>query len=221
MGKINLLIANAGETFTDKDIALIENAQTAAEKFISSNFDFDYEVDALITSPSYLLNTIPEDGISGHTYNSRLIAVVIDKKQAAMKEDAVFETVVHEMAHSLRWEKQSEYSDTMFKSMIFEGLAVALEEKAIEDTGRDSRQYFMAQVQATDQVIIDTIMAELADELDKTEYDYNTIFYTGNDKLPRWTGYRLGYYFVKKYLAANDKTINEATLSSYNDFKDK
>lgn len=41
-------------------------------------------------------------------------------------------------------------------------------------------------------------------------YDYQTIFFNGNNKLPRWSGYSLGYLTVKKYLEKSGKTIEEA-----------
>ncbi len=39
---------------------------------------------------------------------------------------------------------------------------------------------------------------------------YDTIFFNGNDDLPRWSGYSLGYYLVKKYLEKTGKKIEEA-----------
>ena len=37
----------------------------------------------------------------------------------------------HELVHSLRWEKVPEYAETMFNGMILEGMAVVLEEEAM------------------------------------------------------------------------------------------
>ena len=42
-------------------------------------------------------------------------------------------------------------------------------------------------------------------KLDSNEYNYDEIFFNGNDKLPRWSGYSLGYYLVKKYLEKTNK----------------
>jgi uncharacterized protein YjaZ len=219
MGKLNLFIANANNKFTDKELAIFKNAKEAAQDFISKNFDFDYDVDVIVTEPSFLASTIPEDGIVGKTYNSQLVILVVDKQQAAISEDSVFETICHEMSHALRWEKLSEYSNTLFKGMILEGLAVALEEKAINDTGRSQKQFFLKEIQSTDQAAIDSMIANLRDLFDNENYDYNTVFFTGNDVLPRWAGYRLGYYFVKKQLQESDMTIEKATLASYDDFR--
>jgi len=219
MGKINLLIANANDKFTDDEVNIFQKAVKTAEAFISANFDFDYNVDVLMTAPVHLLPTIPEDGITGRTYTSHFIIVVVDKQQAEISEDIVFETICHEMSHSLRWEKLPEYGDTLFKDMIFEGLAIVLEEKALTDTQRKHRQYFFEAVQETDQAMIDDITSQLKDRFNSGQYDHQKVLFTGDDKLPRWAGYRLGYYLVKKYLEVTGSTINEATLTSYSKFE--
>lgn len=219
MGKINLLIANANEKFTSDEVSILQRAANAAQDFISNCFNFDYEVDVVVTAPSFLISTIPEDGISGRTYNSNLIIIVLDKQQVEINEDIVFDTICHEMSHSLRWEKLDEYSSTMFQSMILEGLAIVLEEKALIDTGRKRKQFFLDTMLNTDQAMIDDMISQLNDDLNSEHYDYDRVFYTGDDKLPRWAGYRLGYYFVKKHLEATGTTIEEANLASYSDFK--
>lgn len=221
MGKINLLIANSSEAFTDEDISTIEKASSAANEFISKNFEFNYDVDVVITAPSYLINTIPEDGITGRTYTSRLIIIVINKKQSEITEDAIFETICHEMSHSIRWEYVPEYANTLFEGMILEGLAIALEEKAMTDTKRSSKQFFLKTIIETPPEIMKSLVSSLQKDFNKADYDYETIFYTGNRSLPRWAGYRLGYYFVINYLKQNNKSIEAATLASYKKFKQK
>ena len=189
------------------------------EAFIFAIFQqFDYEVDIIITTPSFILPTIAEDGIAGKTLHSRLIVLSIDKQQRKISEDFVFETICHEMSHSLRWEKLPEYAETMFDGMILEGLAVVLEEEAMVKTGRQDKQFFLKEMQKTPQAEIDKMIAVLKDKLEGKVYDYNKIFFTGDDILPRWAGYRLGYYFVKQYLRQTDQNIVQATLASYKDF---
>lgn len=219
MGKINLLTANANAKFTTSEISTFQKAAEAAEGFIADNFEFDYDVDIVITTPFYQINTIPEDGISGRTYTSRFIIIVIDKQQAVITKDTVFETICHEMSHSLRWEKVPEYANTLFEGMILEGLAIVLEENAMAETKQRHKQHFLTTMQETDQALINNIASQLKDTFNSERYDYDKIFYTGDDTLPRWAGYRLGYYLVKKYLETTGNTISQATLTSYTDFK--
>lgn len=218
MGKINLLITNANEYFSSVEVDSIHGAAESAEKFIKDHFTFDYSVDIVITSPSFLMKTIPEDGISGRTYNSRLIIIVLDKNQAAINEGIVYETICHEMSHSLRWEKLPEYSDNLFKGMILEGLATVLEEKALEEDGCDTPQFYLKTMRDTTESEYTVMINALKDSFENKSYDYETIFYTGNETLPRWTGYRLGYYYVKQYIEKTGRSIEEATLDSYDLF---
>lgn len=219
MGKINLLITNANGKFTAREVLIFRKAAKAAEDFISDTFEFDYDVDIIITTPTYHIGTILEDGIGGRTYTSHFIIIVVDKQQAKITEDVLFETMCHEMSHSLRWEKVPEYADTLFQNMVLEGLAVVLEEKALLDTKRRRKQHFLEVVQQTDQATINTIISRLKDKFDGKQYDHEKIFFTGDDKIPRWAGYRLGYHLVKKYLEATGSTVNQATLASYSDFE--
>lgn len=225
MPHINLLIANAAKSFSPAELKLFHSATKKAEAFISSAFDFDYDVDVVVAAPSFLMKTIPEDGIGARTYSSRFIAIVCDKQQAPICEDSVFEVLCHELSHSIRWEKNPEYTRNLFDETILEGLAVALEAKAMESAGRRKRQYFLQEMQNTSQEMIDNIITQLSDKLYDTNHtsssDYSTVFYTGNERLPRWAGYRLGYYFVKKYLAETGNDINEATVASYHCFTSK
>lgn len=194
-------------------------AAKQAETFVSSAFaHFDYEVDIIVTTPSFLLPTIAEDGVSGRTYHSRLIILSIDKQQHAINEDFVFETICHELSHSLRWEKVPEYAETLFDGMILEGLAVVLEEAAMAATQRPTTQYFLNTMQKTSIEEINSMIATLKDTFNSMDYDYTRVFFTGDNTLPRWAGYRLGYYFVKQYLEKTNRTIVQATEDQYQTF---
>ena len=219
MSKIHIYIANANQTFTNAEITIFKNATQKAEDFISATFaQFDYEVDVIIATSSFILPTIAEDGIAGKTLHSRLIILSLDKNQHEISEGFIFETICHEMSHSLRWEKLPEYAETMFDGVILEGLAVALEEEAMIKTGQQDKQFFLKEIRETPRAEIDKMITVLKDKFEDKIYDYNKIFFTGDDILPRWAGYRLGYYFVKQYLRQTDQDIVQATLASYKDF---
>ena len=63
------------------------------------------------------------------------------------------------------------------------------------------------------------ILSELWEQLDFNDYNYDEIFFNGNDKLPRWAGYSVGYYLVKKYLEKTNKKIEDAFADKYADFR--
>lgn len=222
MSRIHLYIANAGKDFTDTDVTTIRHAVKRAETFVSGVFrSFDYDLDLIVVSSSPTTPTIPQDGIGGRTYHSRLIVVALDKSQHELSEDFIFETVCHELSHSLRWEKVPEFAETLFDSMVMEGLAVVLEEQAMNQSGYELWQLFLTEVRRTEPKEINTMMTALKDKFDDTEYDYETIFFSGNDLLPRWTGYKLGYYLIKRYLSKTKQTIEQATLASYKELRQK
>lgn len=218
MGKITLHIANAGGAFSDNDLHSITTAAHNAEAYLTETCSFDFNVDIVVTAPSLLMRTVPEDGITGRTYNSRLIVIVLDKSQAEINKSSVFETICHEMSHAIRWEKLPEYANTLFEGMIMEGLAVALEEKVLADNGIAEKQFFLRTVLDTTPTMIEDMIEKLKSSFDDTEYDYEKIFFAGSDTLPRWAGYRLGYHYVQKYLEMNTVSIAEATTVSYKNF---
>ncbi len=218
MKKIKLSIANANGNFSDKQIATFYNDTDLAEKFISDNFDFDYEVDVIVTPESYLHKLIPEDGISGRTYRSDLIIISVNT-QSSTAHDFFFETLCHELSHSVRWNKVPEYSKNLFDDIILEGLAILLEEKALIDNCIEKKQFFLKEIQSTSHKTIDAISKRLDGLLTKDDYDYEKIFISGDREIPRWAGYKIGYFYAKKYLLSNNCDINTATLDSYEKFK--
>lgn len=217
MPKLKLTVANAGDHFSTDDVSAIQAGVRAAERFIVRHFELDYDINVIVTSPSYLMPTIPEDGISGRTYNSRLIMLVIDTAQTKASEDFVFETVCHELSHSLRWEKVPDRADTLLKAILFEGVATVLEEVAVEQTKRPSSQFYLNEIRQTDQNTINTIYANLVSMFDDTNYDYGTVFFDGDASLPRWSGYKLGYDLVRRYMGKNNIDIFHTAMLSYDE----
>jgi hypothetical protein len=218
MSKIKLLVADANDNFTANDMEKIERATALAEKFVSNNFDFNYEVNVIVIPPSYLLDVIPEDGISGRTYRYDLVVIVANTK-SGVSEDFFYETLCHELSHSLRWKNVPEHSVTLLDDIMFEGLAITLEEKAMVDEKNNNIQYFLKEMQKTDELTVNKIMPLIKNNLYDSKYDYNKIFIDGDNELPRWAGYKLGYHLVKKYLQNNGNDINKATLDSYKKLK--
>jgi uncharacterized protein YjaZ len=218
MSNIKLLIANANNKFAANQINKIKMATDLAEKFISKNFDFNYEVNVIVLPNEYLFSAIPEDSISGRTYRSDMIVISVNT-EIEISEDFFYETLCHELSHSIRWEKVQEHALTLFENIILEGLAITLEEKAMADENKNNLQYFLTEMQKTDEVTISNILSILENNLDNKIYDYNKIFIDGDKNLPRWSGYKIGYYFVKKYLHNKGKDISQATLDSYKNFK--
>ena len=127
------------------------------------------------------------------------------------------EMLVHELGHAARWGKNDEWMNTLFDGMISEGVATYFGTEFAKNNS-DKQFFTKAMLERSDEEN-ERILNELRGNLDDKNYDYTTIFFTGNDKLPRWSGYSLGYYLVKKYLEKTHKTIEEAFADKYKDFR--
>ena len=144
-----------------------------------------------------------------------IIRINIDDKKAT--ENLISENVVHELCHAARWGKNDEWIKSLFDGLIFEGLACVLEAEFVKD--RSEKSLFIKTILERTDDENEKILEKLRDQLDSNHYDYDTIFFNGNDKLSRWSGYSLGYYLVKKYLEKTGKKIEEAFADKYADFR--
>ena len=129
----------------------------------------------------------------------------------------ISENVVHELCHAARWGKNDEWIKSLFDGLIFEGLACVFEAEFVKD--RSEKSLFIKTILERTDEKNKKILEELRDQLDSNHYDYDTIFFNGNNELPRWSGYSLGYYLVKKYLEKTGKKIEEAFTDKYADFR--
>lgn len=125
--------------------------------------------------------------------------------------------LVHELCHAARWGKNDEWIASLFDGIINEGIATYFEAEFIKN--RNKRTVFIKTILDRSNEENEKILDLVRNRLDSNEYDYNKIFFTGNNKLPRWSGYSLGFYLVKKYLEKTGKTIEGAFADKYVDFK--
>ena len=159
---------------------------------------------------------IPEDGVGGRTRTADFIEFAVNQEKAT--ENLISEMLVHELCHAARWGKNNEWMMTsLFDGIISEGIATYFEAEFIKN--RNERTVFIQTILKRPDEENEKILDQVRDRLDSNEYDYNAIFFTGNNKLPRWSGYSLGFYLVKKYLEKTGKTIEEAFADKYVDFK--
>ena len=213
MNKVNILLTEAnGNLSTNRES--ITNAVKTAEEYVFSKFKVNWDIDLLITNRLYDI-IIPEDGVGGRTRTSDFIEFAINENIAT--ENLISEMVVHELCHAARWGKNDEWINTLFDSMISEGIATYLEAEFVKD--RAERTVFIKTILERTDGENKMILKELSDQLDSNYYDYDTIFFNGNDKLPRWSGYSLGYYLVKKYFEKANKKIEDAFTDKYAEFK--
>lgn len=212
MNKINLLITTANGSLLDSK-ELIERAVKRAEEYAFSRLKIDWEIDLVVTNKIPMI--IPENGAGGYTFSADYIRIIIEEKTAT--EDIVTESVVHELCHAARWGKNNEWTKSLFDGLIFEGIAVCFEAQFSENL--KSRQLFIETILERTDDKNEEILESLRDQLDSDSYDYDKIFFNGDERLPRWAGYSLGYYLVKRYLKKTGKKIEDAFADRYADFR--
>ena len=213
MSKINVLLANSAGEFNETQSDII-NAIKEVERYTFSKLKIDWNIDLVVNNRMDFL-VIPEDGVGGYTYASDFIISALDLK--SMSIPRFKEMLAHELCHAARWGKNDEWMNTLFDGMISEGVATYFNAEFAKNNSE--KQFFTKTILERSDEENEHILNELRGNLDDKHYDYNTIFFTGNDKLPRWSGYSLGYYLVKKYLEKTHKTIEEAFADKYEDFR--
>ena len=214
--KARLHIADAKKIFTEKDCLKIRNGVERAEKYTAPRLGIKEDIDIIVTPnlPDFL---IPEDHLGAFTYNGNFM--LLSFEHGYVVEDLVYEVVCHEMCHAARWQKSPEDMESLFDGMILEGLAICFEAQAVRE--QKQKQFFLETMLKRSDAENERILKILKDELDNKYYDSYTIFIAGNKQrnLPRWSGYSLGYYLVKKYLAETGKIIEGIYDEPYQDFR--
>lgn len=215
MNKINVLITRANGNLDGK-VKTIEKAVRVAEQYVFSRLKIDWDIDLLVTNRLYDI-IIHEDGVGGRTRTSDFIEFTIDEEKAT--ENLISEMVAHELCHAARWGKNDEWANSLFDGMISEGIATYFEAEFVKD--RTEKMLFIKTILERSDGENEKILEKLRSQLDLNycDYDYDTIFFNGGNELPRWSGYSLGYYLVKKYLKKTGKKIDEAFFDKYADFK--
>ncbi|MBR5669820.1 hypothetical protein IKX12_01945 [Candidatus Saccharibacteria bacterium] len=213
MNKVNLLLTEANGNLSGSK-EMIANAVKMAYKYVFPKLKVDWDIDLLVTNrlPDIV---IPEDGVGGRARASDFIEFAIDEEKAT--EVLISEMVAHEICHAARWGKNDEWASTLSDAIISEGIATCLEAEFAEN--RAEKTVFIKTILERTDDENEKILAKLRDQLDSDIYDYGAIFFDGNDELPRWAGYSLGYYLVKKYLEKTNKTIEDAFADKYADFR--
>ena len=213
MKNIKHYIANANGTLSKFEIQ-IEKAVKMAEDYAVMKLKIKFAINIIFINA--LDDVIPETHIGGRTYSNEFITIAIDSSVNEIKTEDLFQMICHELCHAARWQYNNELMSTLLDGMIFEGLATAFEiEAALEN--KLTLDYFAKTVANQTDNDNEKILDNLRNELNSQNYDYHKIFYPGDERLdlPRWAGYSVGYYLVKKYMAKTNKNASEIFAEKY------
>ena len=184
-----------------------------AKNYAVSKLKIVEDID-IVVAPDLQDFLIPEDHLGAFTYNGNFI--IISFAKGYVDENLLYEVTCHELCHAARWQKNKEDMKNLFDGMILEGLAVCFEEQAVKN--QKNKQFFLqTMLKRSDQENAE-ILKHIENDLDKNCYDYFT-FGDKERNIPRWAGYSVGYYLVKKYLAKTGKTVDEVFADPFDDFR--
>ena len=215
MNKINVLLANSNGNLRNTE-QMIKETVREAELYVFSRLNINWDIDLMITNHMPFV-LIPGDGVGGRTYWSDLITICVDEEK--LTKSKMTEMLVHELCHAARWGKNNEWMNTLFDGLINEGIATYFEAEFAKNL--EEKTVFIKTILERSDEENKKIFEKLYDQLESKSYDYETIFFNGSDELPRWAGYSLGYYLVKRYLERTGKKIEEAFFDKYADFRER
>lgn len=143
--------------------------------------------------------TIPHLGIGGQTITSNLVMVSLDPSSKfflSKIEEEILRTLAHELNHCARWECVG-YGKTFLEAMISEGLADHFDEEI-------SKEEPQAWSKSLNPKQIDRFLGLAREDFHNKNYNHTDWFFGSKTrKIPKWTGYSLGYYLVGEYLKRN------------------
>ena len=221
MGKILVPHIANGNGDLDRNIPSINAAVRDVEKFLQAHFQIRWKIDVIFSRGLYRM-AIPEDGVGGRTLTSGFIELAIGEN-ANPPRGIIAEMLAHEAGHAVRWGVNPQRSDSFIRNAIFEGIAICIQEEFAKKAKNTTFFLDIIRKRQNDCAYYLEIGRKTHEFWENTEYDYNLLFLDGgkleNGKsLPRWTGYKLGYYAVKEAMQQTSKTIFELYAQDFDFF---
>lgn len=102
-------------------------------------------------------------------------------------------SISHELHHSVRSNQMMQEPRTLGTFLIYEGLATCFE---TEVWGGQLSNW--ANALSNEQIL--EILPKVFENLDNPDYSHARWFF-GTDDMPKWAGYTIGVYLIKKYLS--------------------
>ena len=215
---INALISNPNHQL-DSCTDSIHEAISLANKYAPRLLGIKKNIDILFTDAFY--GIIPEENFGAYTHSSDFIKFTV-KSNSILETYDILNQLMHELAHAVRWQSNNEYSDTLLKTLIFEGIATAFSIEAQEKLNVPG-DFFIKTIRNTSEKKILESLSAISGELSDSHFNDNRIFaYTPDSSdLPRWTGYKIGYYLVCRYLELTNQKASGIIDIKYQTIIDK
>lgn len=199
------------ENYSNRDLVdqIIKESHVKMRGYFTDQIDVRMSVDA---NPYAI---IPELGIGGGYENDKqLITLSIDMTHPVMASDLqnqLCRCFAHEYMHAYREEEIPWDGCTLLEAFVAEGLTQNFE---LEFTNKTIPPVYATSLSPDER---EKYWQQAQSELEHTDFDYSAWFFGSEEKgMPKWIGYNIGFWLVKKYLEQNDKVPSEiAHLSAH------
>ena len=211
MGKFLIpYLANAGGDLTNLEED-IRNAVQDVEEFYGDRLKQPIDVIFTCAQPEII---IPEDKIGGRAHASNFVVIGLPQNGTPSRQ-TIGEMLCHEIGHAFRWQHNPEQADSFMRTAVLEGISICLEEEFAKRF--KTKTFFLETIQNryANGVTCASIIKRTKPIWGAAHYDYDMLFYNGNNKLPRWTGYTLGYMIATHVLSRSDQDIFELATKRY------
>lgn len=224
--KLILHIANSNHKF-DHLVPTIEGAISQAEEYAVPALQITTPIDVIvagINSNVKIDQTLPPaERVGGVVYWGDFLFLNIAETSPTIDFGALFTMICHELTHAkhrqwLEAEDLSEHGE-LFSNTINEGVAICFEVAT-------AKQFGYTPTQATSEIINapSTEVAKIAKVyqplLETTDYDRDIFYKTGNQELPKWSLYKLGYARVHQYLETSGRPLLDLITMEKNKLRD-
>ncbi len=192
---IRMLEIHLLKTAQVKDPAIYAKVRTTVKKHgLRAAKALDITSDVNVTVYFNADWTIPSTGENGYTPTADWVQLSVDVTGKTHPVDTVLEkrlpvTVYHELAHVRRWETTG-FGSTFIEELISEGLACMFE---VEQCEHDIMPLFFASEKEIEKLL--TLVRAHKKDLAKN-YNYTEWFTKGSKEIPKWLGYKVGYYIL-------------------------
>lgn len=157
---------------------------------------------------------IPEIGIGGYNPNEHEVIIAVDTSFVDLTETLKKELVpmlAHEIHHAKR-RRSVGYGNTLLEAIVSEGLA---DHFSIEVTHCSPPRWSLA----LSEVELKNWINAASNSWKQSSYNHSEWFFGSSPKIPRWTGYAIGFELVKEYLKEHpDKGPSKLYNISANSF---
>jgi uncharacterized protein YjaZ len=195
---MNIFILSSGEAPSDKQrnliLSLTEKHAAIAAKKLRIEWPFN------ITIYPNAAWAIPETGEGGFTPSNDWVQIYLDLSENTHSSEKVIEegmvsAIYHEMNHLKRW-RTTGYGTTLEEALVSEGLAGVFEQEMWPSFSAPWLEY-------NDERMEELLKIFREKKPSGNSYVHSAWFFGSDPAIPKWTGYMVGHYIIKKALESN------------------